>query len=108
MRSVSRTRVETGRVAGNGRERGTTTTGRHDSRWIGHLPIFGSSELHAPYGGARYSAAWTVLADGTRVAPGQIRSFCAGRIVDETSRASGVNQAERDFWNREPICSRIE
>lgn len=59
-------------------------------------------------GGARYLSAWTVLADGTRVAPGQIRSSCAGRIVDETSRASGVNQAERDFWNREPICSRIE
>ena len=54
----------------------------------------------------RYAEAWTVLADGARVAPGLIRLFYTRRVIAETNRASGANQAEGDFWNREHIWPR--
>lgn len=51
----------------------------------------------------RYGDAWTVLADGAEVAPGAIRLFYTRRIVPAENRASGANQAEADFWNREHV-----
>ena len=54
----------------------------------------------------RYSEAWTVLADGARVAPGRIELFYTERVIDEDDRASGDDQAELDFWNREHVWPR--
>ena len=51
----------------------------------------------------RYGDAWTVLADGAEVAPGAIRLFYTRRVVPAENRASGANQAEADFWNREHV-----
>ena len=51
----------------------------------------------------RYGDAWTVLAEAAEVAPGAIRLFYTRRIVPATDRASGPNQGEADFWNREHV-----
>jgi len=51
----------------------------------------------------RYGDAWSVLAEGAEVAPGAIRLFYTRRIVPAANRASGRNQSEADFWNREHV-----
>ena len=51
----------------------------------------------------RYGDAWTVLADGAEVAPGALRLFYTRRVVPSANRASGADQGEADFWNREHV-----
>ncbi len=51
----------------------------------------------------RYADTWDVLADGAEVAPGAIRLFYTRRIVSAGARASGDDQAEGDYWNREHV-----
>ena len=51
----------------------------------------------------RYGETWDVLADGAAVAPGAIRLFYTRRIVPAEARASGADQAEGDYWNREHV-----
>ena len=51
----------------------------------------------------RYADTWDVLAEGAKVSPGAIRLFYTRRIVSADARASGADQAEGDYWNREHI-----
>ena len=51
----------------------------------------------------RYSDTWDVLAEGAEVSPGAIRLFYTRRIVPSELRASGADQAEGDYWNREHV-----
>ena len=50
-----------------------------------------------------YDAAWDVLSDAFAVGPGQVRLFYTERVIPAENRASGENQSERDFWNREHV-----
>ena len=58
---------------------------------------------HAPL---PYGDAWDVLAEGAEVSPGAIRLFYTRRIVPSDARASGADQAEGDYWNREHVWPR--
>lgn len=51
----------------------------------------------------RYADTWDVLAEGAEVSPGAIRLFYTRHIVSSDARASGADQAEGDYWNREHV-----
>lgn len=51
----------------------------------------------------RYGDAWAILAEGAEVEPGLIRLFYSRRVIPAANRASGDDQAEPDFWNREHV-----
>ena len=51
----------------------------------------------------RYADTWDVLAEGAEVSPGAIRLFYTRRLVAPDARASGADQAEGDYWNREHV-----
>ena len=52
---------------------------------------------------APYAEAWDVLARASAVGPNAIRLFYTRRVVPAANRASGDNQSEPDFWNREHV-----
>lgn len=50
-----------------------------------------------------YSEVWEALSKIHEVSPGKIRLFYTRRIVNAADRASGENQSELDYWNREHL-----
>lgn len=50
-----------------------------------------------------YSETWQALSEIHEVSPGKIRLFYTRRIVDATDRASGEDQSELEYWNREHL-----
>ena len=50
-----------------------------------------------------YDAAWTALAEAHAVGADGIRLFYSRAVIPAANRASGADQAEPDFWNREHL-----
>lgn len=50
-----------------------------------------------------YDAAWTVLADAHAAGRDGIRLFYTQAVIPAADRASGADQAESDYWNREHL-----
>ena len=50
-----------------------------------------------------YSETWDALSEIHEVSPGKIRLFYTRRIVDAANRASGEDQSELEYWNREHL-----
>lgn len=50
-----------------------------------------------------YSETWQVVSDGASAGAGKIRLFYTRLVIPEGQRASGADQSEVDYWNREHI-----
>jgi len=51
-------------------------------------------------------AIWSSVANGARISADRIRLFYTRREISAAHRASGGNQGEADFWNREHVWPR--
>lgn len=50
--------------------------------------------------------AWDALSEGAAVSEDQMKLFYTRRIISKTAKASGENQSQSDYWNREHLWPR--